>query len=65
MLELDILWSLGVQLFKVVKWGNSLAVILLSKWVKEMGIKEGDYLNCDFLKVRQLSHDEALELKNA
>lgn len=30
--------------FKVAKWGNSLAVRLPRKLVKEMGLKEGDLL---------------------
>ncbi len=30
--------------FKVAKWGNSLAVRLPRKLVKEMGLKEGDQL---------------------
>lgn len=33
-----------MELLKVAKWGNSLAVRLPSKMVKEMGIKEGDLL---------------------
>ena len=30
--------------FKVARWGNSLAVRLPSKLVKQMGLKEGDLL---------------------
>lgn len=33
-----------MEQFKVAKWGNSLAVRLPRKLVKEMGLKEGDLL---------------------
>ena len=38
-----------MEQFKVAKWGNSLAVRLPSKMVKEMGIKKGDLLPPELL----------------
>ena len=35
--------------FKVAKWGNSLAVRLPSRMVKELGLKEGDLLPREML----------------
>lgn len=37
-----ICWSCFVEHFKVARWGNSLAVRLPSKWVKQLGIREGE-----------------------
>jgi antitoxin MazE len=34
-----------VEQFKIAKWGNSLAVRLPSKLIKEMGLKEGDFID--------------------
>ena len=34
-----------MEQFKVAKWGNSLAVRLPSRMVKQMGIKEGDLID--------------------
>lgn len=39
--------------FKVAKWGNSLAIRLPSKMVKQMGLKEGDLLTRDRLALRR------------
>jgi antitoxin MazE len=33
-----------MEQFKIAKWGNSLAVRLPSRMVKQMGLKEGDML---------------------
>ena len=35
--------------FKLAKWGNSYAVRLPSKLVKEMGIKEGDLIDSELI----------------
>jgi antitoxin component of MazEF toxin-antitoxin module len=48
-------------MLKVVKRGNSLAIILPSKMVKAMGIKEGDLLAFDFREAPMFRRDEALE----
>jgi antitoxin MazE len=54
-----------MELLKVARWGNSLAVRLPSKMVKELGIKEGDFLSRDFLALHRSTHrkskEEALE----
>ena len=42
--KLDIHRNFAVEHFKVAKWGNSLAVRLPRKLVKEMGLKEGDLI---------------------
>jgi antitoxin MazE len=53
-------------LMKVSKWGNSLAVRLPADLVRELGLKEGDYVGRDRLalyKARpKLSREEALEV---
>ena len=38
-----------MEQFKVAKWGNSLAVRLPRKMVKELGLKEGDLLPAEML----------------
>ena len=38
-----------MEQFKIAKWGNSLAVRLPSRMVKELGLKEGDLLPRDVL----------------
>lgn len=38
-----------MQQFKVAKWGNSLAVRLPSKWVKRLGIKEGESIPAELI----------------
>lgn len=43
-IELYIQRNQAMEHFKVAKWGNSLAVRLPRKMVKEMGLKEGDLL---------------------
>ncbi len=53
-------------LMKVSKWGNSLAVRLPAELVRELGLKEGDYVGKDRLalyKARpKLTREEALEV---
>ena len=55
-----------MELLKVAKWGNSLAIRLPSKMVKELGIREGDSLRRDLLALRRdlpkYSREEALEI---
>jgi antitoxin component of MazEF toxin-antitoxin module len=41
---MDIHWNLLVEHFKIAKWGNSFAVRIPAKMMKEMGLKEGDFL---------------------
>lgn len=38
-----------MEQFRIAKWGNSLAVRIPSKMVKEMGLKEGDLLPPELL----------------
>jgi antitoxin MazE len=38
-----------MEQFKVARWGNSLAVRLPSKWVKRLGIKEGESIPADMI----------------
>ena len=51
---------------KVSKWGNSLAVRLPADLVRELGVKEGDYIGRDrlsFYKVHpRMSREEALKV---
>ena len=48
-------------LMKVSKWGNSLAVRLPAKLVRELGLKEGDTVSQDVLRLRKIAKEEALE----
>ncbi len=38
-----------MEQFKVSKWGNSLAVRLPSKWVKRLGIEEGEMIPAELI----------------
>jgi antitoxin component of MazEF toxin-antitoxin module len=38
-----------MEQFKVAKWGNSLAVRLPNKWVKRLGIHQGDTIPAELL----------------
>ena len=53
-------------MMKVSKWGNSLAVRLPADLVRELGLKEGDYVGQDrlaFYKARaRMTREEALEV---
>ena len=53
-------------LMKVSKWGNSLAVRLPAELVRELGLKEGDYVERDRLALYKsrprMSREEALEV---
>ena len=53
-------------MMKVAKWGNSLAVRLPADLVRELGLKEGDYVEQDRLalfKARaRMSREEALKV---
>lgn len=53
-------------LMKVSKWGNSLAVRLPADLVREMGLKEGDYVERDRLAIykarARMSREEALKI---
>ena len=57
-----------MEQFKVAKWGNSLAVRLPRKLVKELGIKEGDLLPREVLtggtaiRARLLAEREAKKM---
>lgn len=54
------------SMMKVSRWGNSLAVRLPADLVRELGLREGDYVDRDRLalyKVRpKMTREEALEL---
>jgi antitoxin MazE len=54
------------MMMKVSKWGNSLAVRLPSALVRELGIKEGDFVERDrlaFYKSKpKMTRNEALEV---
>lgn len=59
-----------MSVMKICRWGNSLAVRLPAEMVKELGLKEGDYVERDRLALRRaipkLTREEALEwIKNA
>lgn len=57
-----------MEQFKVAKWGNSLAVRLPRKLVKELGLKEGDLLPQEVLtggaaiRARLLAEREAKKM---
>jgi antitoxin MazE len=55
-----------MDLLKVAKWGNSLAIRIPTKMAKEMGIREGDIVRRDLLALRRnlpkYSREEALEI---
>ncbi|MEP7221083.1 MAG: AbrB/MazE/SpoVT family DNA-binding domain-containing protein [Novosphingobium sp.] len=55
-----------MELLKVAKWGNSLAIRIPSKMVKEMGLKEGDTIRRDLLDLRRvrtkMNREEALRI---
>lgn len=40
--------------FKVAKWGKSLAIRILASVAKELGIKEGDMVSRDVLRLRKV-----------
>lgn len=40
-------------MLKVTKWGNSLAVRLPAAMVRELGLKEGDFLERDTLALKR------------
>lgn len=65
-LKMDIRRSYAMEQFKVARWGNSLAIRLPSDLVRELGVKEGDYIERDrlsFYKVRpRQSREEALKV---
>ncbi len=50
---------------KVAKWGNSLAVRLPADMVRELGLKEGDFVDRDVLALKRalpkLTREQALE----
>jgi antitoxin MazE len=54
------------MVMKVSKWGNSLAVRLPVELVKELGVKEGDYVSRDRLALYKsrpkMTREEALEV---
>ncbi|MGE3692189.1 MAG: AbrB/MazE/SpoVT family DNA-binding domain-containing protein [Novosphingobium sp.] len=54
---------------KVSKWGNSLAVRLPAELVRELELKEGDYVGRDrlsFYKLQpRMSREDALEVMRA
>lgn len=56
-------------MMKVSKWGNSLAIRLPADLVRELGVKEGDYLERDRLalyKTRaRMTREEALQIMRA
>ena len=53
-----------MQLLKVAKWGNGLAVRLPAKMAKELGLQEGDVVTRDILALRKalpkMTREEAL-----
>ncbi|MEP6868395.1 MAG: AbrB/MazE/SpoVT family DNA-binding domain-containing protein [Novosphingobium sp.] len=55
-----------MEVLKVAKWGNSLAIRIPSKIVKEMGLKVGDTIRRDLLDLRRIrtkmSREEALRI---
>ena len=42
-----------MELLKVAKWGNGLAVRLPAKMAKELGLQEGDIVERDTLALRK------------
>lgn len=54
------------EVMKVSKWGNSLAVRLPVDLVRELGLKEGDFVGRDKLALYKakpkMTRDEALEI---
>ena len=57
--------DVGVMM-KVSKWGNSLAVRLPAELVRELGLKEGDYVERDRLAIykarARMTREEALKV---
>jgi len=53
-----------MELLKVAKWGNGLAVRLPAKLAKELGLQEGDLVKRDVLALRKalpkMTREEAL-----
>jgi antitoxin MazE len=53
-----------MELLKVAKWGNGLAVRLPAKMAKELGLQEGDLVARDILALRKalpkMTREEAL-----
>ena len=54
-----------MEQFKVARWGNSLAIRIPSKIVRELGLKEGDTVSREALgiprSVAKMTREEALE----
>lgn len=54
------------MLMKVSKWGNSLAVRLPTALIRELGLKEGDFVERDRLALYKakpkMTREEALEV---
>lgn len=48
-------------IMKVSRWGNSLAVRLPAALVKELGLKDGDLVSEDMLRLKKVSKEEALK----
>lgn len=54
-----------MNMFKVGKWGNSLAIRIPAKLAAVMGLKEGDYVSREALALRRkprLSREDALQI---
>ena len=52
-----------MELLKVARWGNSLAIRIPSKMAKELGLKEGDAVSRERLGLyRKVSREEALAM---
>ena len=51
-----------MNMMKVSKWGNSLAVRLPAKLVKEFGIKEGDMVEQELLILKRSKPEMAREV---
>ena len=53
-----------MELLKVAKWGNGLAVRLPAKMAKELGLQEGDLVTRDILALRKalpkMTREEAI-----
>lgn len=54
-----------MRLLKVGKWGNSVAIRIPASVAKELGIKEGDSVSPDALRLRKVvprvAREEAIE----
>ena len=57
------------SMMKVSRWGNSLAVRLPTALVRQLGLKEGDYVEADRLALYKaqpkMTRNEALEVMKA